>query len=312
MGLQLIIFAGIMLFLTLLNSLSGNRNTMLKKRKQQSTNNLRENVLKKRLEQFTEQKVRYSRRYAVETLCLQAGYHLSYTEYLFISATSAVVTAVFISLLMKNMMLGAFFLVVGYLIPRQFITFMKNRRVGLMEKQIGSFINMVLVRYESTKDFGKAMELSMGEFLGQEPLYSEIRQAVLEIHLGKPVHESLDGMARRTGNRYLARLSDYYKIASEIGTDDARKKMLGQALEQFEENRKAKSMMKRELATVKREAYIMVGAIPLFIVWQISTNPDYIHFMTTDSTGKIGSVVIVAIFMGCIWFINNKISAPLD
>jgi tight adherence protein B len=215
-------------------------------------------------------------------------------------------------MIMNNPILALIFLFVGYMIPKQVITLLKNRRVGLMEKQIGSFMQMVIKRYETTRDFGKALELSTVEFKGEEPLYTELRKTVLDISLGMPVTEAMDGLARRTGNKFMGRLSDYYKIASAIGTDDIRKKLLTQAFQQFEENRKAKQTMKKELSTVVREAYIMLASIPMFAVYQILTNDKYIDFMTNTLMGKIGSVVIVCIFMGAVWFVNNKISAPLD
>lgn len=313
MEFQLLLFTVLMVILTILLMVTGTKKkSMLDKRKEQSKNLLRENVLKKRIEKIAEERVRYSKRYAIETLCLQAGFRLSYGEYVMISIASGIVTGVLLGIALNNPILAIIFLFIGYTIPNQVITFIKNRRVGLMEKQIGSFMQMVLKRYDNTKDFGKALELTMVEFRGEQPLYSEIRQTVLDINLGKTVDEAMDDLARRTGNKYMDRLSDYYKIASSIGTDDVRKNLLNQAFVQFEENRKAKNTMKKEIAGVKREAYIMLASIPMFAMYQIFTNPKYIDFMTNTDMGRIGTVVIVLIFLGSLWFINNKISAPLD
>ncbi|WCF11735.1 hypothetical protein NDS46_30795 (plasmid) [Paenibacillus thiaminolyticus] len=287
-------------------------NSKLEGRKKQSQNRLRENVLKQRIEKIAEERVRFSKRYAIETLCLQAGMKLTYADYLMISAGAGIIAAILIAMIMNNLILGIIFLFIGYLVPRQIITFLKNRRIGLMEKQIGSFMHMVIKRYETTRDFAKAMELSTVEFKGEEPLYSELQRAVMDIHLGLPVTESLDALARRTGNKYLERLSDYYKIASKLGTDEIRKKLLIQAWQQFEENRVAKQTMKKELSTVKRDAYIMLGSIPLFAAYQVVTNKTYIDFMTNTLMGKIGTVVIVLIFLGSLWFVNSLISKPLD
>lgn len=284
----------------------------LEMRKEQSQNLLRENIVKKKLEQFAEEKIRFSKRYKIETLCLQAGFQLSYAEYQMISIASALVVGIFVGTAMNNPILALIFLVVGYMIPKQVITLLKNRRVGLMEKQIGSFMQMVIKRYETTRDFGKALELTLDEFRGEEPFYSELRRTVMEINLGKSVAEAMDELARRTGNKYMQRLSDYYKIASSIGTDEIRKKLLTQAFLQFEENLKAKAKMKKELSSVVREAYIMLGSIPMFAMYQIMTNDKYVDFMTNTTMGKIGTVVIVCIFMGALWFVNAKISAPLD
>lgn len=310
--LMFTITVGFFFVLFLLNFFKGRNSGTLQKRKKQSTNLLRENIIKQKIEKIAEERVRYSKRYAIETLCLQAGMPISYSEYLMISGASGIVVAILVGILMNNPILAIIFLIIGYMLPKQFITMMKNRRITLTEKQIGSFMQMTIKRYETTRDFGKALELTTSEFKGEEPLYTELSKTVLEINLGKTVSEAMDGLARRLGNKYMARFADYYKIASSIGTDDIRKKLLAQAFEQFEENRKAKQTMKKELSSVVREAYIMLGSIPMFAAYQIMTNDKYIDFMTNTFMGKIGSVVIIAIFMGAVWFVNNKISAPLD
>lgn len=306
------LFGILSILITVVYFLTTQNNGKLEQRKQQSTNRFRENVLKKRLEKITEDRVKFSKRYEIETLCLQAGFKLQYVEYVMISIATGVIFGVIMMLAMNNLILGLLFVVFGYMFPKQVIGFIKNRRVNMMEKQIGSFMMMVLKRYENTKDFKKSMELSMKEFKGEEPLYSEIRQTVMDTNLGKPVAEALEQMARRTGNKYMMRLADYYSISSEIGTEDARKKLLNQAFLQYEENRKAKAMMKRELSGVKGDAYIMLGAVPLFAIFQINTNDDYVRFMTQTTLGQVGTVFIFAVVIGSLWFINNKISAPLD
>jgi tight adherence protein B len=301
------------MMLTIVLSNMGNKNEeILENRKQQTRNLFRENILKQRLEKFTEEKVKFSKRYAIETLCLQAGYRLTYAEYLILSIGCAIVSAVLVGMVMNNPILSIIFAFIGYMLPKQFITFMKNRRFSIMEKQIGPFMQMVIKRYETTKDFKKALELTLVEFKGEEPMYSEIKQTVLEIDLGLPVGEALDNMARRTGNKYLARFSDFYKIASSLGTDEVRKKLLMQAYQQYEENRQDKRDLKKQLATPVREAYIMLGSIPMFAIYQILTNENYIDFMINTTTGKIGTAIIASVFMGCIWFVNSKIGAPLE
>lgn len=311
MEFKLLIFT-VLMFATILIGFMGKKNSRLESRKQQSTNLLRENVLKKRLEKYAEEKVKFSKRYDIETLCLQAGFNLSYAEYMMISITTAIVSTLSVALVMNNVLLGIVFALIGYMIPKQVITFLKNRRITRMEKQIGPFMQMVIKRYETTKDFGKSLELTLVEFEGEEPMYSEIRKTVLEINVGLPIGEAMDNMARRTGNKYLARLSDYYKIASTLGTEEIRKKLLNQAYKQFEENRKAQATMKKELSGPKNEAYIMLACIPGFAVYSAMTNDDFVPFMTNTLTGQIGTTVITLIFLGSIWFVNKKIGAPLE
>ncbi len=304
----------LMMATTLIYFLIDNHNNkdMLKKRKSQSLELLRENVIKKRIEKLSKEKVKFSKRYNIETMCLQAGFKLTYAEFKMISVAVGLLLAIVVGTIMNNFILGVLFFVIGNLAPKQLVHFLKNLRLDKMERQIGAFMQMILKRYEVSKDFSKSLELTTVEFKGEEPLYSELKQTVVEVNLGTPIVEAMDELARRTGNKYMQRLSDYYKIASSLGTEDARKKLLTQAYVQFEENRRAKATMKKQLSEPKREAYIMLASIPMFALYQITTNPSYVDFMTKTMTGKIGTTVICAVFIGCLWFINQKIGAPIE
>lgn len=288
------------------------RNKQINARKKQSENLLRENVLRKRMVSITENRVKYTKRYKIETLCLQAGFKLAYADFILMSLASAIVFAVLVTIVSSNILLGIMFFFVGYIAPKQLFMFLKNRRIARMERQLGPAMQMMIRRYNATKDFSKSLELTTVEFEGQAPIYNELRKTLLEIQLGIPVGDALENMARRIGNKYMYRFADYYKIASSIGTDELRENLLVQAYTQFEENRRAKSSMKKELAEPVREAYIMLATIPLFALYQVATNSNYIPFMTQTTIGRIGTAAITAIFIGVLWFVNAKVGAPLE
>lgn len=284
----------------------------VRKRNLQLKSLLRENVLKKKLESYVDGKVKVSKRHEIETLYLQAGIRLNYTEHVMFSSVSSLFCVLFAIFVLNNLLLMILFAIIGYLLPKQIISWAKNIRIEKMEKQIGPFMQMVIKRYEVTKDFSKALELTADEFKGEEPLYKELKQTVLDLRLGMSIVDALQGLARRTGNPFLKRMADYYEVSLQVGTEDVRKKLLNQAYLQYKENQDVKRFMKRELAGVKREAYILTGSIPLFVVWQAMSNPSYVEFMTQTLIGKVGTAVIVSVFFGSLWFVANKISAPLD
>lgn len=283
-----------------------------KQRQRQYRNLFRENVLKRKLESYTEQKVKYAKRHQVETVYLQAGFRITYAEHLLLSAGAGLCFALIAVFLLNNPLLMAIFFYLGFLFPKQIVGWVKNVRIERMERQVGPFMQMVLKRYETTRDFAKALEMTTEEFRGEEPLYQELRRTVLDLRLGRPVDEALDRLALRTGNKFLKRFADYYQVAADVGTEEIRKGLLQQAYLQYKENQEAKRFMKRELAGVKREAYILTGSIPVFVLWQVFSSPTYIEFMTETLIGKIGTAFIFAVFVGSLWFVVNKISAPLD
>lgn len=287
-------------------------NKTLATRKNQSMNMLRENIIKKKIEDITNERIKPSKRAKIETLCLQAGFNIDYSEYIMLSILSAVVLSLAVSVGMHNPLVGILFFFMGYCLPGQVITTIRNNRIELLEKQAGSFLNMAIERYKNLKDMSEALELTLDEFRGQEPMYSEIKKTVMDIHLGVTVDDSLHQLARRMGNRYVQRFADYYAIVADVGTDELRNSLLSQALKQYQEHMSNKIKLKKEIRGPKNDAFTLLGTIPLFAAYNIATNDEYIKFMTTTFMGQVGTLIICAAFFGSLWFINAKIGAPIE
>ena len=119
-------------------------------------------------------------------------------------------------------------------------------------------------------------------------------------------------LAERTNNKYISILTNYYKIASEIGTAEFRHKLLNSALEQYNDNLVFRSKMRKELNGPIRDAYMILAMIPLMILFQIATNSDYFVFITTVTLGKIGIAAAALVFIIGLWFATYKIGAPIE
>lgn len=291
---------------------SNTKSSNLKKRKEQSKDVLGENSLRKKTYEYIENKTTATKKYKTETLCLQAGMNTSYPEFVIMSIISAILSAVIIGVIMKNPFLAIMFLFMGYNIPKQVITIIKNKRVEKLDSQVGSFMNMSIERYKNTKDMAKSLQLTLTEFKGQEPMYTELKKTVSDINVGKPVGEALDGLARRTGNKFVQRFADYYKIVADVGTEEIRNSLLPQAFMQYEENRANKLLLKKEISGPKKDAYMLLACIPGFALYQVAVNKDYLPFMTGTLFGQVGTACICLVFILALWFINAKIGAPIE
>lgn len=268
--------------------------------------------LKKQLSNMIDEKADVNKKYKVETMCLQAGHELSYGEFKVLCITVAIVLPLLMLILMNNIYLGIVFAFIGYHTPAQIMQSKANKRVVKMEDQVGSFLRIVLERYKTNKDLSKSIVQTLPDFKGNEPFYSELKKSVVEINLGIPSDETLNSLARRTGNKFLLRFSDYYKITENLATHNSKVELLNQAFLQYEEQRQMKSLLKKEIAGPVREAYIMVMATPIFMVYQSFATDGYLDFMLHEELGQIGIAGVVLVLLGCVWFINAKIGAPLD
>lgn len=285
---------------------------VLDTRKEQSMNSARVVKLKKNLEETFEANASFKKRCKVEILCIQAGLKLKYGEYKILCLGTAILLPILFYAVLKNEYLTIASFVLGFTIPSQVITFIRNKRMNVLDKQIGSFLQMVTERYANTKDFAKAIRDCSEDFKGAEPFYSELRDTVMEIDLGVPTGEAVKNLSIRTGNKYVRRLGDYYSLSIQIGTDEARSTLLKQAFYQYEENRTVKNNLKMAISGPANEAYLMIGFIPVTMIYNAFTNAEYLPFMTTTNLGKIGMAGIFSVIIGCLWLVNTKISAPID
>ena len=270
-----------------------------------------EDSFMRKVERQTNDRVKYSKRYEVERLCRQAGFKIKYHELFVIKWACGIGLAVLVAVVIQNYFLAFELIFVGQMIPMQIITFIRNKRVADLEKEIGPMMQMVIKRYLSTKDFAKAMALTATEFKGMEPLYTELKYTVAEMEANVTVEKALDNLAERCDNKFLERFSDFYKIASSIGTQEARENLLGQAYLQYEEDRQLRQLLKVQISEPVKDSYIMVITVPIFACFGFIAMDGYADFLLHQLVGKVMVAALFGIIMGVIWFINNKIGAPL-
>lgn len=308
----LIIATLVIIFFAVLMNLEKKEDKTKIIKKRRSSKDMKGSLIGGSLSQKFEKNADISKKFKIETLCMQAGVDLTYGEYKFICTCCAIAVPLVILIFMHNFFLALIMILLGYLLPGQYLKTMANRRVKKMEEQCGSFLRIVLERYKTSKDMASSIQNSLHDFFGCDPFYENLRQCVIDIQLGVPCEEALENLARRCGNKFLARFSDYYKITSNLATHESKYELLYQAFVQYEEDRELKQTLKKEISGPVSESYIMVVATPAFMCWQAVANPDYLDFMLNTTTGQIGLAVIFVVVLLCIIFINAKIAAPID
>lgn len=308
-GPFLLFMIGSMIFSTLF--LDSDKVDIFQARKKQA-NQLSSNTFRLKFKEYTVKKVTYSKREKIEILCQNAGINWDYGDFMLVSLCVAIVIFCILTFIIGNVFMGLMLGYLGFIAPKQILGLIKNKRIEKLEQQLGPFMNMVIKRYEYTEDFEKAIVNTTKEFFGTEPLYTELSKTVSEISTGISIPEALDNLALRTGNKYMGLLSDYYKIAYTLGTDEVRKKLLTQAYIQYEENRKLKMFLKEQISEPVRDAYMMVLAYPLFCGFGAIFMDGWVDFMFKETLGQIVFTLCTAAILGIIVFINKVVGAPLE
>lgn len=242
----------------------------------------------------------------------QAGYTIPYTVTLLINGAGCVGSFMVATFVLNNIFLGFVGLAMGWIIPTTIIRFLINRRIKRLDHQLGIFMRMVTERYKSTNSFYRAFQSTTEEFAGEEPIYSELAKTAYAVSTGEPMSEALMDLGHRTSNKYMLQFADYYTQTSMIGTEEAMDRVLTMAVEQYERHIENDRNNARAISEISMQSYMMLGMVPLVALFGIFEVDDYIPFMTTTLMGKIGTAVIVLVWMLVFWVVTFKLSAPLD
>lgn len=274
---------------------------------------LREHAITQKFQESINDRTDFKKRAKVESELRRAGIdRVTYTE-LQITKIGLSIIGTLAAWLFLGSPIVTIILAIGfYLLPSQIVGLIANRRTILMEKDIGTFIQLTTERYKVHGDFQMAVKQSAPDFVGHEPIYTEINKTILEFNIGVPSTEALENMAERTGNKFIAQLANYYDIASTIGTESSRDKIIGQAWVNFDDDFKMRQQHAQEIDGPKKDAYIILAALPLMMLYMSTTQDNYWDFWLNTGLGQFGLGVILITIIISVTFINKKIGAPLE
>lgn len=280
-------------------------------RKAQFKNFNQGNVIKSRIDEYVNTGMKYEDRRKKEILLRQAGSKMSISDLYIISMLSAAIGSVAVGVLLKNIVAAIVFVIIGYLLPTNIITLKKNARVNKLDAQIGVFMRTTVKRYYVTNRFVESMEASMLDFDGLEPITSELKQTLSEIELGTPVAEALDNMAVRIHSPYMKLFANNYRVATNIGTQEMKERLLDGVLLKYEKDTKLKSKLKREIKQPVLEGFLMMVVVPITFIMQCVYDREYLPFMINKWPGKIALAGVILLMSLTTWLLLSKVGAPL-
>lgn len=282
------------------------------KRKHQSTFLYSIDTALKRAEKRFE-KAPIRKKAVVEKIIAQSGQKMSYETLMVRRVLFAIGGAFFGLIILRNIVMGTMFTIVGYVGYWEYIKFLRNKRIEKIDSQIGPFISILTERWLMTEDIVASMAECEKEFRGIEPLHSEIKRSYYKITSGgETVDEALYELAVRSGNIFMKNFARYYSSASEIGSKDISRALVPQAFKQYESNRKMKVLLKREISEPVKTAYMMVGALIGTVLYQVSITEEFWKILSTSWYGNLILAYICTVTLTSIWIINVKLSGIID
>lgn len=273
----------------------------------------RDNPLKKKVENVIENNAKISHKIKIDMLCRQAGYMYTYGEYFMLCVLFAILCPIAVYLITPNVPLCAVAVFMGFRLPKTILKGKRKKRKEALEKQIGSFLEIMTERYKQNPNLNTNIVECLDSFKGQRPIIEELENAAKLINYsGYSPMMVLDELVKNTGNRYLRQFRDSYKISQTLPSDSSKEIILMQAKKLYDMDYDLNLELKEKIAGPVKNAYFIMACVPVVMVYQSFVTPGYVDFMLHDPIGK-GVVAIIAVIMLLInWFVQAKINAPLE
>ncbi len=234
----------------------------------------------------------------VEGQLERANLPLRAPEAIFFYAAGVVVVAMLLLALTKSPFMALLGTVLMALIPPGALSFLASRR----RKQFDSLLPDTLQLLASTLRAGYSLMQGV-EAVSQEvsePIGRELRRVVTEARLGRPLEESLDGVAQRMDSGDFAWAVMAIRIQREVGGN------LSELLVTVADTMTERERLRRDVNALTAEgkiSAIVLGLLPLGIgIFVMGANPGYMDPLFDESLGRIliaGAVVMMLV--GFVW-----------
>ncbi len=243
----------------------------------------------------------------VEGLLEKANLPLRPAEAIFFYAAGVAVAGLLLVALTQDPFISLIGLVLVALIPPAVLSFLGNRR----RKQFESLLPDTLQLLASTLRAGYSLMQGV-EAVSQEvsePMGRELRRVVTEARLGRPLEESLDGIALRMESADFAWAVMAIRIQREVGGN------LAELLVTVADTMTERERLRRDVNALTAEgriSAIVLGLLPIGLGFFIYTlNPGYMDPLFEETTGKLllGGSILLAVFG--FWWMKKTIEIEI-
>ncbi|WP_141013838.1 type II secretion system F family protein [Nocardioides sambongensis] len=228
-----------------------------------------------------------------------AGSGFKASEWIVLQAGCAVLGAL-IGLLVGqgNLLVGIVFLVLGLLAPAGYLQLRTERRRRAFETNLPEVLQILSSALAAGLSLPQAVDTVVRE--GPEPIASEFKRVLVENRIGLSLEDAFDGVAERFDSSDFAWVVMAIRIQRQVGGN------LAELLVTVAGTMRERQYLRRQVQTLSAEgrmsAIILCSLPPLFALFLLVTNPDYLAPLVSDARGLIllvGSVVWLT--LGVLW-----------
>jgi tight adherence protein B len=187
---------------------------------------------------------------------------------------------------------------VAALVPASTVSYLARRRKKVFQAQLPDTLTLLSGTLRAGYSLMQGVEAVSQEV--DDPMGVELRRVVTETRLGRPLEESLEGMAVRMDSADFAWAVMAIRIQREVGGN------LSELLLTVAETMTARERLRRDISALTAEgriSAIVLGLLPVglgLVMYVI--NPDYVGTLIETTVGNVMLVLAaIAMLIGFFW-----------
>jgi tight adherence protein B len=197
-----------------------------------------------------------------------------------------------------NILIGAFFLIAGLFGPWMYLGFRRSRRRKAFNSGLPDTLQLMSGSLAAGLSLAQSVDTIVRE--GSEPIASEFRRVLVETRLGVTLEDALEGVAERFESKDFEWVVMAIKIQRQVGGNLA--ELLDTVAATMREREYVRRQVNALAAEGKLSAWVLGGLPPLFMLYLLLTNYDYVIVMFQEPIGwamLAGAATILGI--GVFW-----------
>lgn len=228
-----------------------------------------------------------------------AGSDLKASEWLLVHA-AIFVTAGMVGLLLGrgSLLLGLVFLALGAVGPWVYLGLRRSRRRKAFNSQLPDTLQLMSGSLSAGLSLAQSVDTIVRE--GHDPVASEFKRVLVETRLGVALEDALEGVAERFGSKDFAWAVMAIRIQRQVGGN------LAELLNTVAATMREREYMRRQVAALSAEgklsAYVLGALPPLFLLYLLAAQRDYVIVLFTDVRGWLMLATAGALLgIGAFW-----------
>lgn len=182
-----------------------------------------------------------------------------------------------------NIVVGILFLIVGFFVPRFYLTIQAGRRRRAFDRSLPDTLQLMSGSLSAGLSLTQSVDTIVNE--GPEPIASEFKRVLVENRIGISLEDAFDGVAHRFGSKDFAWVVMAIRIQRQVGGN------LAELLTTVAATMREREYLRRQVQTLAAEgklSAIILSALPPAVFGFVSiTQPDYMDPLYSDPLGLL-------------------------